>query len=888
MKGMPDCFWGKLAQGELTMEWHPLIDHCADVSAVCETLLRLSPTRRRMAALGGRDDLTESEIQRLAALAAFHDVGKFNLGFQNKADRSRQPRAGHVQPLLDLFGPSPSAQQRELRRSLPLDQIQSWTSDGLGLELLIAAIAHHGKPGEPGGGSGPRVEIWRAEPNGRDPFAGIARLSAKVREWFPAAFAPDAAPLPATPRFQHAFCGLVTLADWIGSDRSVFRYSEPGDGDRIGFARHVAPIVLRHIGLDSAPARAAYHDDRREFGEIFEFAPNQAQRRMLELPIAAGRGSLAILESETGSGKTEAALARFFRLFDAGEADGLYFALPTRTAAVQMHRRIENAVARAFPGESVRPPVTLAVPGYLPLDDGPEGRRLAPFETLHPDDEAFRCRFRRWAGEHPKRYLAGAISVGTVDQSLLSALMVSHSHLRATAMLRQFLVVDEVHASDAYMTEILREALRFHLAAGGHALLLSATLGAGAAANLIGAALSSRLKLPPLAGAIGVPYPIVTTVVGGGRYPARVELMSESPPKTVNVEIMSAAGDFAAAASRALAAALAGARVLIVRNTVGDCVATQIELERIAGERNAADRLFALNGIPAPHHARFAREDRVPLDGRLEDCFGKNSRSPCVAAATQTVQQSLDLDADLMLTDLCPLDVMLQRIGRLHRHDRGARPEPFRAPRVIVLVPADRDLTPLIGREGAARGEHGFGTVYDDLRVLEATWRALETYQTLEIPAMNRRLVEAATHPEALKAIVAELGGPWKKHAQKCDGESIASRRLANLNAVDRDQPFADCRFPSSESRIRTRLGEDDRIVEFDGAPAGPFGAPIRRLTIPGWLAKGAPAEAQAEHVVAEAESIRFNFADRAFVYDRMGLRPAETLSKQMEESADD
>lgn len=210
MKGMPDCFWGKLAQGELTMEWHPLIDHCADVSAVCETLLRRSLTRRRLAALGGRDDLTESEIQRLAAFAAFHDVGKFNLGFQNKADQRRQPRpAGHVQPLLDLFGPSPSAQQRELRRSLPLDQIQSWAVDNLGLELLIAAIAHHGKPAEPGGGSGPNVEIWQAEPNGRDPFAGIAQLSAKVREWFPAAFDPNATLLPATPRFQHAFCGRL-------------------------------------------------------------------------------------------------------------------------------------------------------------------------------------------------------------------------------------------------------------------------------------------------------------------------------------------------------------------------------------------------------------------------------------------------------------------------------------------------------------------------------------------------------------------------------------------------------------------------------------------------------------------------------------------------------
>ena len=886
MNGEIIDFWGKL--DDASGQWHPLIDHCADVASVCEALLTHSLIRIRMARLGGRDDLGQADIQRLSALAAFHDAGKFNLGFQNKADPRRKPSpAGHVGELLKVLDADASQECRRLIQSMPLTEIQTWADESSGLELLIAAIAHHGKPVEPGGGSGPNVEIWQAEPNRRDPFAGISRLSAKVSEWFPAAFDAHAAPLPSSPPFQHAFCGLVTLADWIGSDRSVFRFSESGDGDRIDFARQVAPIVLRNIGLDSAPARALFHAAPHEFPEIFSFAPNQAQRRMLELPIAAGRGSLAILESETGSGKTEAALARFFRLFDAGEVDGLYFALPTRTAAVQMHSRIENAVARAFPDESVRPPVTLAVPGYLPLDDAPGDRRLAPFETLHPDDEAARFRFRRWAGEHPKRYLAGAISVGTVDQALLSALMVSHAHLRATSLLRQFLVVDEVHASDAYMTTILREVLRFHLAAGGHALLLSATLGAHAAAGLAGAAQSSRPKTPPLADAISVPYPIVTTVVGGDRYPAREELMSESPAKTVNVAIMPAADDFAAAAIVALDAARAGARVLIVRNTVRDCVETQLALERIARERNATDRLFALDGLPAPHHARFARADRERLDAELAARFGKNSAAPCVLAATQTVQQSLDLDADLMLTDLCPLDVMLQRIGRLHRHPRD-RPEPFRAARAIVLVPADRDLTALIGGDGGARGEHGFGTVYDDLRVLEATWRTLEQSPVLEIPAMNRRLVEAATHPEALKAIVDELEGPWKKHAQKCDGGAIASRRLAGLNAVNRDEPFADCHFPSTESHIRTRLGDDDRIVEFDAAPPGPFGAPIRRLTIPGWLAKGAPAEAPAEHVVAEAGSIRFSFAGRALIYDRMGLRPDETSSKEMEESADD
>jgi CRISPR-associated endonuclease/helicase Cas3 len=636
------------------------------------------------------------------------------------------------------------------------------------------------------------------------------------------------------------------------------------------FARRQARIVLSLIGLDAAPTRAAYQTQPRSFAEIFGFAPHPAQHRIMEVP-SNERGGLVILESETGSGKTEAALARFFRLFEAGQVDGMYFALPTRTAAVQMCRRVADAVAGAFPANA-RPPVILAVPGYLPCDNEPDPHRLAPFDALWPDYG--RERFRHWAAEHPKRYLAGAISVGTVDQVLLSALMVSHSHLRATPLLRQFLVVDEVHASDAYMTTILGQVLRFHIAAGGHAMLLSATLGSRAAASLVSASHAMAAKIPARAEAETRAYPLLTTAVSGRI--ERVGLTSESPPKTVVVELTPAADDFAAVSARALDAARVGARVLIVRNTVRDCVATQIELERIAAVPGAAHLLFAVDDQPAPHHARFARADRILLDHRLEERFGKASATPCVAAATQTVQQSLDLDADLMVTDLAPMDVMLQRIGRLHRHRRN-RPEGFRTARIIVLTPNTRDLSSLIAGDGTARGKHGLGTVYEDLRVLEATLRALEATPALEIPAMNRRLVEAATHPDALKAIVSEMGDLWKKHAQKIDGLTIAARGLAALNCVKRTEPFSDCRFPSSlEVRVRARLGEDDRIVNIPNCP-GPFGATIDRLSLPGWLVRGATDDAHAEDITAVAGTVRFSFAGHLFIYDRLGLRPSET-----------
>jgi len=794
MERVPIGFWGKLGRNEDgSIKWHPLIDHCADVAAVCEAVLSRTLIRQRLARLGGREESTEVDVQRLAALTAFHDIGKFNLGFQNKAEPHRQPRAGHVSEVLGLFGDSPGIGQERLCASMPLEEIAAWAPEQGGLHLLVAAIAHHGRPVEAGGNSGPKLNIWRSEPGGRDPFTGIADLSARVRKWFPEAFRRDGIPLPSATEFQHGFCGLVTLADWLGSNRNIFQFSSEADADRMVFARAAALDALRDVALDAAFARAALPKRAPIFSDIADFTPRAAQRRLLELPVTTG-GSLALLESETGSGKTEAALARFLALFQAGEVDGLYFALPTRAAAVQIHRRITAAIQRAFREESRRPPAILAVPGYIAVDDRQGRNLLERFEVLWNDIAAERYRFRGWAAEHPKRYLAGAISVGTIDQALLSTLAVSHSHMRATALLRQLLVVDEVHASDAYMTAVLREVLKFHLDAGGHALLLSATLGSSGCSELLSAVRRQPRKPPPLADAAAAAYPLLTTIAGPGGDIQRHSLPADTKAKTVRRILTPYGNRFGDTAALALDAATQGARVLIIRNTVRDCVRTQLALEEIAGMRGGRNHGFSVAGALAPHHARFAREDRQLLDDELERRFGGESGAPCVIAATQTVQQSLDIDADLMLTDLCPMDVMLQRIGRLHRHER-TRSGKYRSPEVIVLTPGIRDLSALFGRDGKARGDQGLGAVYEDLRIIEATWRALERCEILEIPAMNRRLVETATHPEALAAIVRECGGSWKKHAQFCDGSALASRGLARLNLVERGKEFGSYKF---------------------------------------------------------------------------------------------
>lgn len=886
MKGQPSTFWGKLrkVEGGEVVAWHPLIDHCADVAACCEALLAVPVVERRLARLAGRDALDEVTQARLSVLCALHDLGKFNHGFQRKAGRGRDV-AGHVIEALALLDyREPLAQQ--FFAAIELGRFADW-SEGDGTTLLrlwTASIAHHGRPQETGAARA-EVRLWLDGP--RDAFAGARTLVEATTRWFPTAWESGPA-LPAAAAFSHAFNGLVTLADWLGSDRAddAFPYTEEADYDlsgegRMAFARARAARVMAAIGLDARRARVGL-GSAPGFDRISDYTPKAAQTLLHALPAERG-GSITVLEAETGSGKTEAALARFMTLFAAGEVDGLYFALPTRTSATQLHARVTKAVARAWSDTSTRPPVVLAVPGYLRVDDT-DGRRLPEHEVLWNDREGARWRFRGWAAEHPKRFLAGAVVVGTIDQVLLSAMRVDHAHLRATSLLRHLLVVDEVHASDAYMTRLLETVLARHRAAGGHALLLSATLGAAARARLLQVG-ARRPSVPSLAEAVATPYPLVSHRGADGI--VSLPVAREGAPRAVRTEIAAVMDDAEAIARRALAAARDGARVLVVRNTVAGCRAVQAAVEAAAGVDSPL--LLRCAGVAAPHHSRFAQVDRAALDAAVEAAFGRerDGIAGVVAVATQTVEQSLDLDADLLITDLCPMDVLLQRIGRLHRHQRPAeeRPAGFRDARAVVLVPASRDLAATIALAGERRGwgkaGHGLGSVYADLRVIEATWRSLTDDPVLVVPSQCRARVEAAVHPDALAAVTAGADAAaarhWAEHERVMVGETTAKDSAARLNLFEWSDPFGHSRglFPEKgERRLATRLGDDDRLFDFgDARPRGPFGERIRQLKAPGWMTREVAAEPVIAVVGEDADGFDFTVDGARWRYDRHGLQ---------------
>lgn len=893
--------WGKRqsTSGNIETARLGLAEHSMDVAAVFEALAALPSIRARLERLAG-GELTETIIARLAVLAFLHDIGKASVGFQSKslptelrgrwlADaRIEWNQCGHTRVVAGLLF-NAEVKRKMIVTGFPLADMDRWGSPVL--DLWLAAISHHGEPITAEDLCTARERRWTylwASTDGYDPMAAVAALGRRARRWFPYAWNDHAAgsELPDAPAFVHYFAGLVSLADWVASNDAAgfFPYDGYGDGERARFSRERAREVLRRMRIDVEDARADLRRRTPAFGDVFRaphggpFAATPLQQAMEDRTL----GSVVIAESETGSGKTEAALWRFKTLFEAGNVDALAFLLPTRVAAVSLEGRVRRFFEQLFPNPELRPNVVLAVPGYIQSDGESGSKRadgaglLSRFETLWPDTTAENAAHRRWAAEHPKRALAAAAAVGTIDQALLSGLPVRHAHLRGAALLRALIVADEVHASDAYMTELLTGVLRRHVDAGGHALLLSATLGSEARDRLLiqptRRLQPNQKRRPDGAGDPSQsPYPALSdaehirAVVG------------TSTEKRVRVSLDPGIDDEVWIAAKAADAATAGAKVLVIRNDVKGAVAVQRALEAELGDEHPA--LFRAGGVPAPHHGRFAAPDRRVLDEAIEGAFGKfaDRDAGVVLAGTQTLEQSLDIDADFLITDLAPVDVLLQRFGRLHRHRRTDRAARFTAPAAIVLIPVSRDLTVYLTRRRRLR-RHGIGGVYENVLSIEATWRALEACSELTIPAENRALVEAATRFSGLAALAQALGEQWEAHWREYVGVVASRRGAADTIRLDWSEPWDEQRWPADPGeRTRTRLGLDDRLVELSETWTSPFGQVIERMKIPGWMVRG-PEDHEGSATISDRTSseLRFDWGDRSFVYNRYGLDFAE------------
>lgn len=734
-----------------------LIGHCQDVALAAAGLLAASVTRARLELACGQV-LSPVHQARLTVLAGLHDAGKALNGFQDRIT-GRSRGTSHLAELLAALQADGRTQQ-----ALRVDLLSDWFSDPSA--ALVSSVCHHGGPVKATDISAAMAQIpvqLGVGADGYDPLAEIQGLMAALLDRFPESLLP-APPIPWTASLDHLFAGLVMGADWLGSSLPI-----------VGPNWRPAAVQALLNGLPWSDGYAGVDPL-----SILPGDPMGAQTAILDVPVSE---RLVLVEAPTGTGKTETAILRALQLIQAGAVAGFYFAVPTRSAATELHARVAKLVTTHSPALAGK--VVRAVPGMLDTD---------PWQQSSTPSWTIGC---------PKRTMFAPAIVGTIDQAMLSVMRTKHAWMRHAALSRHLLIIDEVHASDPYMLEVVRSLVRRHLDLGGHALLMSATLGESMRAELQG---RPRLEFDE---ACSVAYPAVNDRVA-------------SAPAAASRLVLE---DYPSALKRLRACVTDGGCALIIRSTVSSAIATYQEL--------------VAEGIPAMlHHSRYADIDRRYLDAQLVGILGKGgSRSPMAIIATQTAEQSLDIDSDLLISDPAPADVLLQRRGRLGRH----RPEavlPF-----VILEPTDTDqiaAAALVQAQGKfARMPTGgeWGYVYDVISTL-ATLDALRNHDRIRIPGEVRCLVEIATHPDNLSGYAKQRG--WEALYAATWGKRIAQRQTAQGVLLDWRRPYLE--QPVDERGV-TRLGDGTVTIELDRPFTSPIsGEEVQALPVPyRWVREVAP-----------------------------------------------
>ncbi len=793
-------FWGKAAPGALpgVPSWHPLVYHSLDVAAVAEALLHANPLIvARLAVATGL--CRETVCAWVVWLAALHDLGKFALGFQGLS-RERWAASGRVE------SPPPYRARHDALARLLVEDDDGAFLESLGpiargrrspLALmapwLLASTSHHGKPALT-----PQERLqFHFPPEVLRAAAGFA-LDALTLVDRDALDRITPAVVESLKRTSWLVAGLVTTADWIGSNREWFEYTPPDFSATAYWTSNARPAAARAVAMSGMKPAAVQPEG--SFAELFPgFEPTKLQAHAATAPLGDG-ACLVFIEEATGGGKTEAALLLAARMIGEGRATGFFVGLPTMATANALYLRVNAFCDRWFAGHT-RPQVVLA-----------HGQRALALELLGRPDDATDAAYapgeqtasrdaHTWVTDSTRRSLLAQIAVGTIDQALLGALAVKHQAIRVFGLARSVLVVDEVHACDEYMLTTLKTLLEVHAAQGGSAVLLSATLPmatrralASAFRRGVGATSSVDLRASD--------YPLVTTVTAT----RTAETPVACRPSCVRRVLYRRLEAREAAEELLIHAARAGECGVWIRNTVGDAVAAAARLQAAVG----ADRVTLL-------HSRFCLGDRLAHEQRASAMFGSGSssaeRSGHLVVATQVAEQSLDLDFDRMVTDAAPIDRLIQRAGRLQRHVRDLRGDRAavegRPPAVLnVVAPAPApDALKEWHRDALGNGRF----VYTDVAQVWRTLRWLEDSGGFEFPRDARAMMESV-----FGAAAPPIPAGLEESAQGAWAEFLAQRSIAIDRTIDVKRGYVPDlgRWGSDdEGEPGTRLGEPTVVV---------------------------------------------------------------------------
>lgn len=804
-------YWAKTNRGDVAGDsCHLLPYHLLDVAAVAQAFLACMPRQNRRLAV--RLGLDEETFRRFFVYAmALHDIGKFARSFQGLATPSgvelvapdsryfydrKHDALGliywrHIWPHLVKVGGLGLSQDAQLGNA-----------QRHALELWFGAVfGHHGRPVD--GESNCSLEgafkreddlaAWSFMEDAAHllvPVWPLDRLGDK--QWRQKMLAPASWEL----------AGLAVLVDWLGSDQEIFGYRAervplPEYWDR--YALPGAAAVLAKSGVASPAAIRPFPGFQASHG----FAPTPLQAWAESAPVT-GEPQLYLLEDQTGTGKTEAALTLVHRLLAQGAGEGLYFALPTMATSSAMYERVASWLTGVFRPEQA--PSLVLAHGARQLHEAFNRSVLQQPSPDQPYDESdpggvWQC--SAWLADSRKKALLAEVGVGTIDQALLGLLPRKHQSLRLFGLQGKVLVLDEVHAYDAYTSDLLQRLLTAHARHGGSAVLLSATIPLALRRSLVDAWHTGAQGAEPTV-VEGTAFPLATRIAPDG--------VSETPVAARDATRRDLRVAFLHEAREAVDAVVgvvrSGRCVCWVRNTVDDAIdAYRLLLDELGPQ--AELQLF---------HARFVMGDRQRIERQALETFGKSSdagqRHGAVLVATQVVEQSLDLDFDVLVSDLAPIDLLIQRAGRLRRHARdsagnrlpdGAVDERPGEP-LYVLAPPWSD-SPGAGWLGAELRRTSY--VYKDVSRLWLTCRVLRRSGGIRIPEEAREVLEAVYAPDI------EVPDGLQPASDEASGERTAHHAIASFNALALDHGYCESSANGqwdADEEVGTRLADEPTV----------------------------------------------------------------------------
>ncbi|WP_077284739.1 CRISPR-associated helicase/endonuclease Cas3 [Cognaticolwellia aestuarii] len=725
-------YWGKakkVPDGNGN-DYHLLPYHCLDVAAVVDVWL--SESKVLLKQISYQINKSEQETRSIILFfVLLHDLGKFDARFQNFVEEIRTQLQG------DEFDVESEKYSHGSHGYLHFIQIYDHN------EAMKAVAGHHGY-------CDTSIDRNLLDPDADEELIELDKLARQewvdfCLQWTGLTSVPDVGEIP-------MLAGLCSVADWVGSSITNFTTEIYDLTDYYQQAIPRAKTALIESGMLNKIKGAG-------FNFLFNpYQPRGVQTLLAQMPLKTG---LTIVESDTGSGKTEFALAYASMLIEQDLADGIVFGLPTQATANGLFDRIGDAASKLFPDSKI----TLA-----------HGKS----KYLFPDENGF-------LHQSNKRAFLGSMSVATVDQVLMGVLGIKHQFIRSFGTRKSVLILDEIHSFDAYMYALIDNVLKGQHQAYSSVILLSATLPLSLKNNLLRSYGGTSTSIE---------YPLITHVdIDGMTQEFSVESTGYKTDQNKTVQLENWHTDnllpTTAQQYELLNHAKAGAVVGVICNTVADAQNLYSELKIQAENQQIEIDLF---------HARFTFADRARIEAAILQTYGKNApRKGRVLVATQVVEQSLDLDFDIMLSQLAPIEFLFQRMGRLWRHDRNNTDLPPRSDR--IKFPTFITLLPNKPIENWVNHYQGSGYVYRNTRVLFRTEQYLTHHQTLTFPDCYREAIEYVHAEEAYPGEAIELTNLFEKYQLDQDGSAYTAKMYSVLDS----KPLSDV---DPRCALLTREGE--------------------------------------------------------------------------------